>query len=161
MTKYFAYDALEQDFTTHETLEEAKSQAEDFVDQTFEIGSDDGFDIDLENAIKETCFGVVLGRFDLLTRHLTKEEEDIYGGQYTHMVDNPVMVEYPQNNGWIKRSERLPTENERVLAWIESRYQPEYKSITITPFYDGEFEIQAACHFDVLYWQPLPQPPID
>ena len=64
-----------------------------------------------------------------------------------------------ENNGWIKREDRLPNEDEHVLAWIESRYRPEYKSVTITHFYDGEFEIQAACHFNVLYWQPLPQPP--
>lgn len=63
-----------------------------------------------------------------------------------------------ENNGWIKREDRLPNEDEYVLAWIESRYRPEYKSVTITPFYDSEFEIQAACHFNVLYWQPLPLP---
>ena len=27
--------------------------------------------------------------------------------------------------------------------------------------YDGEFEIQAACHFNVLYWQQLPPPPTE
>ena len=161
MKKYFAYDALEREFTTHNTLEEAKSQAQDYVDHTFDIGADNGFGDDLEDGIKETCFGVALGGFDLPTRSLTKEEEDIYGDQYTYMVENPVLVEYPQNNGWIKCSERLPNEDEYVLAWIESRYRPEYKSVTITHFYDGEFEIQAACHFNVLYWQPLPKPPIN
>ena len=30
-----------------------------------------------------------------------------------------------ENNGWIKREDRLPNEDEYVLAWIESRYSPE------------------------------------
>ena len=102
MKKYFAYNALEREFTTHDTLQEAKSQAQDCVNEIFDIGADNGFGDDLEDGIKETCFGVVLGGFDLPTRSLTKEEEDIYGNQYTHMVENPVLVEYPQNNGWIR-----------------------------------------------------------
>ena len=115
MKKYFAYDALEREFTTHDTLQEAKSQAQDYVDHAFDIGADNGFGDDLEDGIKETCFGVALGGFDLPTRSLTKEEEDIYGDQYTYMVENPVLVEYPQNNGWIKCSERLPDDWSEVL----------------------------------------------
>lgn len=159
MKKYFAYDALEREFTTHDTLQEAKSQAQDCVDEIFDIGADNGFGDDLEDGIKETCFGVALGGFDLPTRPLTEEEKEFYADEFTYMVEYPVLVEYPQNNGWIKCEDRLPNEDEYVLAWIESRYRPEYKSVTITHFYDGEFEIQAACHFNVLYWQPLPQPP--
>ena len=81
--------------------------------------------------------------------------------EFKYIVQPPVIVECEQNNGWIKREDRLPSEHEYVLAWIESRYKPEYKSVTITHFYDGEFEIQAACHFNVLYWQPLPPPPTE
>ncbi|MBN6060455.1 DUF551 domain-containing protein [Aggregatibacter actinomycetemcomitans] len=164
MTKYFAYDALEREFTTHETLEEAKSKAQDFVDQTFEFGANDGFHTDLENAIKEGCFGVVLGGFDLPTRPLTKEEEDIYGDQYTHMVDNPVLVEYPQNNGWIKCSERLPDGWSEVLFAMKI---PESESgwliRTGSYFEDG----MGFCSFDgvefegVTHWKPLPKPPTE
>jgi hypothetical protein len=118
MKKYFAYDALEREFTTHDTLQEAKSQAQDCVDEIFDIGAGDGFGDDIEDGIKETCFGVALGGFDLPTRPLTKEEEDIYGDQYTYMVENPVLVEYPQNNGWIKCDDRLPRDNNDVLVVV-------------------------------------------
>ena len=155
MNKYFAYDALEREFTTHDTLQEAKSQAQDYVDHTFDIGADNGFGDDLEDGIKETCFGVVLGGFDLPTRSLTKEEEDIYGDQYTYMVENPVLVEYPQNNGWIKCSERLPKPNTRVLVCnqdneIRRALYQELIGFGYIPFY-GE----------VTHWQPLPQPPLE
>ena len=155
MKKYFAYDALEREFTTHDTLQEAKSQAQDCVDEIFDIGADDGFGDDIEDGIKETCFGVALGGFDLPTRPLTKEEEDIYGDQYTHMVENPVLVEYPQNNGWIKCSERLPKPSTRVLICnrdkeIRCALYQELIGFGYIPLY-GE----------VSHWQPLPQPPID
>lgn len=153
MKKYFAYDALEREFTTHDTLQEAKSQAQDCVDEIFDIGAGDGFGDDIEDGIKETCFGVALGGFDLPTRPLTKEEEDIYGDQYTYMVENPVLVEYPQNNGWIKCSERLPKPNTRVLICNRDKevgcalYQ-ELLGFGYIPLYG-----------DVTHWQPLPQPP--
>lgn len=155
MKKYFAYDALEREFTTHDTLQEAKSQAQDCVDEIFDIGAGDGFGDDIEDGIKETCFGVALGGFDLPTRPLTKEEEDIYGDQYTYMVENPVLVEYPQNNGWIKCSERLPKPNTRVLICNRDKevgcalYQ-ELLGFGYIPLY-GE----------VTHWQPLPRPPED
>ena len=160
MKKYFAYDALEREFTTHDTLQEAKSQAQDCVDEIFDIGADDGFGDDLEDSIKETCFGVALGGFDLPTRPLTKEEEDIYGDQYTYMVDNPVLVEYPQNNGWIKCSERLPNECTQVLLYVDDY---KYPHITIGILNtNGDFvHCDDFLSDDVTHWQPLPQPPID
>jgi hypothetical protein len=160
MKKYFAYDALEREFTTHDTLQEAKSQAQDCVDEIFDIGADDGFGDDLEDGIKETCFGVALGGFDLPTRPLTKEEEDIYGDQYTYMVDNPVLVEYPQNNGWIKCSERLPNECTQVLLYVDDY---KYPHITIGILNtNGDFvHCDDFLSDDVTHWQPLPQPPID
>lgn len=160
MKKYFAYDALEREFTTHDTLQEAKSQAQDCVDEIFDIGADDGFGDDLEDGIKDTCFGVALGGFDLPTRPLTKEEEDIYGDQYTYMVDNPVLVEYPQNNGWIKCSERLPNECTQVLLYVDDY---KYPHITIGILNtNGDFvHCDDFLSDDVTHWQPLPQPPID
>lgn len=173
MKKYFAYDALEREFTTHDTRQEAKSQAQDCVDEIFDIGADNGFGDDLEDGIKETCFGVVLGGFDLPTRPLTKEEEDIYGDQYTHMAENPVLVEYPQNNGWIKCSERLPELYHTVFSGIISKDVLLYG----IPYNDGEEEMHVFVgymtegnefHTDdigkcdvVTHWQPLPKPPID
>ena len=160
MKKYFAYDALEREFTTHDTLQEAKSQAQDCVDEIFDIGADDGFGDDIEDGIKETCFGVALGGFDLPIRPLTKEEEDIYGDQYTHMVENPVLVEYPQNNGWIKCSERLPNECTQVLLYVDDY---KYPHITIGILNtNGDFvHCDDFLSDDVTHWQPLPQPPID
>ncbi|KNE84417.1 DUF551 domain-containing protein [Aggregatibacter aphrophilus] len=164
MNKYFAYDALEREFTTHDTLDEAKSQAQDCVDQIFEFGTNDGFDTDLEDAIKEGCFGVVLGGFDLPTRPLTEEEKELYADEFIHMVENPpVLVEYPQN-GWIKCSERLPGDWSEVLFAMKV---PESESgwliRTGSYFEDG----MGFCSFDgvefegVTHWKPLPQPPID
>ena len=166
MKKYFAYDALEREFTTHDTLEEAKSQAQDYVDHTFDIGADNGFGDDLEDGIKETCFGVVLGGFDLPTRSLTKEEVDIYGDQYTYMVENPVLVEYPQNNGWIKCSERLPELSTwgfsgMCLLWGLEESLDHEESIFMGCFMkkDEAFYGQFGKCFKVTHWQPLPQPP--
>ena len=163
MKKYFAYDALEREFTTHETLEEAKSQAQDCVDQTFDFGADDGFGDDLEDGIKETCFGVVLGGFDLPTRPLTKEEEDIYNGQYTHMVENPVLVEYPQNE-WIKCSDALPDDERLVICFLPDKNNPENWGIFCASYEEGMdawlTENDAYKRGTITHWQELPQPPL-
>lgn len=166
MKKYFAYDALEREFTTHDTLEEAKSQAQDYVDHTFDIGADNGFGDDLEDGIKETCFGVVLGGFDLPTRSLTKEEEDIYGDQYTYMVENPVLVEYPRN-GWIKCSERLPdtftgfdllVRSSPVLVYGKYTSGEKNKIFGAQIFGNKWYSADGECG-EVTHWQPFPQPP--
>lgn len=182
MKKYFAYDALEREFTTHDTLQEAKSQAQDCVDEIFDIGADDGFGDDLEDGIKETCFGVALGGFDLPTRPLTKEEEDIYGDQYTYMVENPVLVEYPQNNGWIKCSERLPkpfdtseelrqSSNRHLIYYTEDNvywfvgfgwYLLDEKVDEeggLIPYWELDELGMINIEIEVSHWQPLPQPP--
>lgn len=179
MKKYFSYDALEREFTTHDTLEEAKSQAQDYVDQTFEFGANDGFDTDLEDAIKEGCFGVVLGGFDLPTRPLTEEEKELYADEFTHMVENPVLVEYPQNE-WIKCSERLPepfstdfeyrnARNKHLiyftedgdhwfvgLGWYLYDDKEDCKG-NLIPYWESDTNLGE--EVEVIYWQPLPQPP--
>ncbi|WP_239496814.1 DUF551 domain-containing protein [Aggregatibacter kilianii] len=179
MKKYFAYDALEREFTTHDTLEEAKSQAQDCVDQTFEFGTNDGFDTDLEDAIKEGCFGVVLGGFDLPTRPLTEEEKELYADEFTHMVENPVLVEYPQNE-WIKCLDRLPDplqtdyehrseENKHIIYYTEDGDywfigfgwylydQKEDCQGNLIPYWESVENIGE--EVEVIYWQPLPKRP--
>ena len=153
MNKYFAYDALEREFTTHDTLQEAKSQAQDCVDEIFDIGADNGFGDEIEDGIKETRFGIVLGGFDLPTRPLTKEEEDIYGDQYTQMVENPVLVEYPQNNGWIKCSERLPEPPQKVLVYTQTG------EIFLSPYLEKLGFSCAPFFLRITHWQPLPKRP--
>ena len=168
MKKYFSYDALEREFTTHDTLEEAKSQAQDYVDQTFEFGANDGFDTDLEDAIKEGCFGVVLGGFDLPTRPLTEEEKELYADEFTHMVENPVLVEYPQNE-WIKCSERLPNiydHNGYLRSDIVICYGKENSDDEMNYFFaflrsNGFFNNYDRDCYLVTHWQPLPNPPSD
>lgn len=130
----------------------------------YECGSewDGSFPDETQDQIRNICYGVILGGIDLPTRQPSMEEDgEGAAEEFDYIVQPPVIVEYEQNNDWIKCSDRLPSEYEYVLAWIESRYKPEYKSVTITYFYDGEFEIQAACHFNVLYWRQLPPPPTE
>ena len=164
MSKYFSYDAIDVNLYIHDTADEAKQSALDIAEDGYNLSSGwcDGLSKGSQDLIKRICYGVILGRIDLPVRQPSVEQDGADAvAEFKYMVQPPVIVEYEQNNGWIKREDRLPSEHEYVLAWIESRYKPEYKSVTITHFYDGEFEIQAACHFNVLYWRPLPPPPTE
>ena len=164
MSKYFSYDAIDVNLYVHDTAKEAKQSALDIAEDGYNLSSDqcDGLSKGSQDLIKSICYGVILGGIDLPVRQPSVEQDGADAvAEFKYMVQPPVIVEYEQNNGWIKREDRLPNEYEYVLAWIESRYKPEYKSVTITHFYDGEFEIQAVCHFNVLYWQPLPPPPTE
>ncbi|RDE78340.1 DUF551 domain-containing protein [Haemophilus parainfluenzae] len=172
MKKYFAYDALEREFTTYDTLQEAKSQGQDCVDEIFDIGADNGFGDEIEDGIKETCFGVVLGGFDLPTRPLTEEEKEVYADEFAFMVENPVLVEYPQNE-WIKCSEQLPELYHTVFSGIISKdvllygipYNDGEEEMRVFVGYmreDNEFYTEDSGKCDVVtHWQPLPAPPKD
>ena len=164
MTKYFSVD-ISNDIhiiNLFETLEQAREACLAGATDAHEFADDmDDYENYESNDLPYAVYGVVLGKAKCKKKTLTEEEKDERCSDFDYVLEKPEIVDYPKDDDWIKCSDRLPNEHEYVLAWIESRYKPEYKSVTITPFYDGEFEIQAACHFNVLYWQPLPPPPTE
>lgn len=65
-----------------------------------------------------------------------------------------------ENNGWIKCEDRLPSECDTVLLYVNDDEYPYIVTgwlYTDREFYDGQ-----NCLSDyVTHWQPLPKPPID
>ena len=155
MSKYFSYDAIDVNLYVHDTAEEAKQSALDIAEDGYNLSSDqyDGLSKGSQDLIKSICYGVILGGIDLPVRQTSVEQDGADAvAKFKYMVQAPVIVEYEQNNGWIKCSDRLPKPNTRVLICNRDKevgcalYQ-ELIGFGYIPLY-GE----------VTHWQPLPQP---
>ena len=63
------------------------------------------------------------------------------------------------NNGWISTKEKLPDNNKYVLVFTK------HKEILTGAFHDDWVDISGyftgSSIDDILYWQPLPEPPIE
>lgn len=158
MSKYFSYDAIDVNLYVHDTAEEAKQSALDIAEDGYNLSSDqcDGLSKGSQDLIKSICYGVILGGIDLSVRQTSVEQDGADAvAKFKYMAQPPVIVEYEQNNGWIKCSDRLPKPNTRVLICNRDKevgcalYQ-ELIGFGYIPLY-GE----------VTHWQPMPQPPED
>ena len=156
MSKYFSYDAIDVNLYVHDTAKEAKQSALDIAEDGYNLSSDqcDGLSKGSQDLIKSICYGVILGGIDLPVRQTSVEQDGADAvAKFKYMEQPPVIVEYEQNNGWIKCSDRLPKPNTRVLICNRDKevgcalYQ-ELLGFGYIPLY-GE----------VTHWQPLPQPP--
>ena len=156
MSKYFSYDAIDVNLYVHDTAKEAKQSALDIAEDGYNLSSDqcDGLSKGSQDLIKSICYGVILGGIDLPVRQTSVEQDGADAvAKFKYMAQPPVIVEYEQNNGWIKCSDRLPKPNTRVLICNRDKevgcalYQ-ELLVFGYIPLY-GE----------VTHWQPLPQPP--
>ena len=156
MSKYFSYDAIDVNLYVHDTAKEAKQTALDIAEDGYNLSSDqcDGLSKGSQDLIKSICYGVILGGIDLPVRQTSVEQDGADAvAKFKYMAQPPVIVEYEQNNGWIKCSDRLPKPNTRVLICNRDKevgcalYQ-ELLGFGYIPLY-GE----------VTHWQPLPQPP--
>ena len=158
MSKYFSYDAIDVNLYIHDTADEAKQSALDIAEDGYNLSSDqcDGLSKGSQDLIKSICYGVILGGIDLPVRQTSVEQDGADAvAKFKYMAQPPVIVEYEQNNGWIKCSDRLPKPNTRVLICSREKevgcalYQ-ELIGFGYIPLY-GE----------VTHWQPLPLPPED
>ncbi|WP_101776427.1 DUF551 domain-containing protein [Pasteurella oralis] len=80
------------------------------------------------------------------------EEKEDYGSDL--VLEKPKLVEFPQNNGWIACSDRLPEPYNHVLVYTIA-------SETISLFYDGEnflFYPYTYSLEKITHWRPLPPP---
>lgn len=118
MSKYFSYDAIDVNLYVHDTAKEAKQSALDIAEDGYNLSSDqcDGLSKGSQDLIKSICYGVILGGIDLPVRQTSVEQDGADAvAKFKYMAQPPVIVEYEQNNGWIKCSDRLPKPNTRVL----------------------------------------------
>ena len=173
MSKYFSYDAIDVNLYVHDTAEEAKQSALDIAEDGYNLSSGwcDGLSKGSQDLIKSICYGVILGGIDLPVRQPSVEQDGADAvAEFKYMVQPPVIVEYEQNNGWIKCSDRLPPVNEDgescsvllygmdILSDFGSHqfigYSMEGK------FYCDDGHSPHQCYY-VSHWQPLPPPPTE
>lgn len=175
MNKYFSFNVLgdraDWNVQTHQTLEEAKKScsdnAEEHYDLLLSLGELDEYTIhDFENAI----YGKVMGKVEITQRKPTQDEKEEFGPNIEFIMEYPRIVDYQQNNGWIKCSEQLP-EIERMLGFFDCSknilalgQEDEYDQPNIFVAYMIEgnrfYSSNGEC-FSVTHWQPLPEYPIN
>jgi len=173
MSKYFSYDAIDVNLYVHDTAEEAKQSALDIAEDGYNLSSGwcDGPSKGSQDLIKSICYGVILGGIDLPVRHPSVEQDGADAvAEFKYMVQPPVIVEYEQNNGWIKCSDRLPPVNEDGESCSVLLYGMDILSdfgshqfigyLMEGKFYCDDGHSPHQCYY-VSHWQPLPPPPTE
>lgn len=173
MSKYFSYDAIDVNLYVHDTAEEAKQSALDIAEDGYNLSSGwcDGLSKGSQDLIKSICYGVILGGIDLPVRHPSVEQDGADAvAEFKYMVQPPVIVEYEQNNGWIKCSDRLPPVNEDGESCSVLLYGMDILSdfgshqfigyLMEGKFYCDDGHSPHQCYY-VSHWQPLPPPPAE
>ena len=170
MSKYFSYDAIEANLYIHDSEEEAKQSALDIAEDGYNLSSGwcDGLSKGSQDLIKSICYGVILGGIDLPVRQPSVEQDG--AAEFKYMVQPPVIVEYEQNNGWIKCSERLPPVNEDGESCSVLLYGMDILSdfgshqfigyLMEGKFYCDDGHSPHQCYY-VSHWQPLPVSPTE
>lgn len=156
MSKYFSYDAIDVNLYIHDTAEEAKQSALDIAEDGYNLSSGwcDGLSKGSQDLIKSICYGVILGGIDLPTRQPSIEEDgEGAAEEFDYIVQPPVIVEYGQNNDWIKCSDRLPSIGERVLIWGKWHLG----SVPVIGAYRGMGVWNSLPKLnEITHWKPLP-----
>jgi len=173
MSKYFSYDAIDVNLYVHDTAEEAKQSALDIAEDGYNLSSDqcDGLSKGSQDLIKSICYGVILGGIDLPVRQTSVEQDGADAvAKFKYMAQPPVIVEYEQNNGWIKCSDRLPPVNEDGESCSVLLYGMDILSdfgshqfigyLMEDKFYCDDGHSPHQCYY-VSHWQPLPPPPTE
>ena len=173
MNKYFSYDAIDVNLYVHDTAEEAKQSALDIAEDGYNLSSGwcDGLSKGSQDLIKSICYGVILGGIDLPVRQPSVEQDGADAvAEFKYMVQPPVIVEYEQNNGWIKCSDRLPPVNEDGESCSVLLYGMDILSdfgshqfigyLMEGKFYCDDGHSPHQCYY-VSHWQPLPPPPTE
>ena len=173
MSKYFSYDAIDVNLYVHDTAEEAKQSALDIAEDGYNLSSGwcDGLSKGSQDLIKSICYGVILGGIDLPVRQPSVEQDGADAvAEFKYMVQPPVIVEYEQNNGWIKCSDRLPPVNEDGESCSVLLYGMDILSdfgshqfigyLMEGKFYCDDGHSPHQCYY-VSHWQPLPPPPTE
>lgn len=156
--KYFSVDVSNDIHIVklHKTLEQAKQSCLADAVEAHEFADDmcDHEDFAL-NDLPYAVYGVVLGKADCKEKQLSEEEKEEYSSDL--VLEQPELVEFPKDDGWISVKDRLPQADERVLVYFKNKIR-DFQSITLSEFIDGEFDIVGRL-FQVTHWQPIPQPP--
>ena len=173
MSKYFSYDAIDVNLYIHDTAEEAKQSALDIAEDGYNLSSGwcDGLSKGSQDLIKSICYGVILGGIDLPVRQSSVEQDGADAvAEFKYMVQPPVIVEYEQNNRWIKCSDRLPPVNEDGESCSVLLYGMDILSdfgshqfigyLMEGKFYCDDGHSPHQCYY-VSHWQPLPPPPTE
>ncbi|MEB3501825.1 DUF551 domain-containing protein [Pasteurella multocida] len=167
--KYFSVDVSNDIHIVklHETLEQAKQSCLDGAVEAHEFADDmcDHEDFAL-NDLPYAVYGIVLGKADCKEKQLSEEEKEDYGSDL--VLEQPELVEFLQNNGWISVKDKLPKKFDRVLV-CQQDYKWEQNYIRIAYCNNSEGTEWWADNYDgtgdeiifndVTHWRPLPPIP--